>query len=241
MKKKLGLNKKKFFPVSMRNVTRKEIFSVNKALKAGWISSEGPEVKKFEKNFSKYIGHKYAVAVSSGTAALEVAIKSLNLKKGDEIIIPNFTIISNALAAIKQNLKIKLIDCSKFDWNMDISQIKKNISKKTKAIIATHIYNFPLRIDLLKKICKKKKIIIIEDAAEAMGSFYKNKHLGNFSEAGVISFNGNKTITCGGGAVIISSNKKLIDTIRHLSTTAKVKHSWEYIHNDIGFNYANSV
>jgi perosamine synthetase len=162
MKKKLGLNKKAFFPVSMPNVTQKDIISVNKALKAGWISSEGPEVKKFEKNFSKYIGHKYAVAVSSGTAALEIAIKSLNLKKGDEIIIPNFTIISNALAAIKQDLKIKLIDCGKFDWNMDISQIKKNISKKTKAIIATHIYNFPLRIDLLKKICKKKKFLLLK-------------------------------------------------------------------------------
>ena len=162
MKKKLGLNKKTFFPVSTPDVTRKDIISVNKVLKAGWISSEGPEVKKFERNFSKYIGHKYAVAVSSGTAALEIAIKSLNLKKGDEIIIPNFTIISNALAAIKQDLKIKLIDCNKFDWNMDISQIKKNISKKTKAIIATHIYNFPLRIDLLKKICKKKKLLLLK-------------------------------------------------------------------------------
>ena len=162
MKKKLGLNKKKFFPVSTPDVTRKDIVAVNKALKAGWISSEGPEVKKFEENFSKYIGHKYAIAVSSGTAALEIAIKSLNLKKGDEVIIPNFTIISNALAAIKQDLKIKLIDCNKFDWNMDISQIKKNISKKTKAIIATHIYNFPLRIDLLKKICKKKKLLLLK-------------------------------------------------------------------------------
>ncbi len=139
MKKKLGLNKKKFFPVSMPIVTRKDIISVNKALKAGWISSEGPEVKKFERNFSKYIGHKYAVAVSSGTAALEVAVKSLNLKKGDEIIIPNFTIISNALAAIKQNLKIKLVDCGKFDWNMNISLIKKIYQKKLKLLLQ-HIF-----------------------------------------------------------------------------------------------------
>ena len=104
-------------------------------------------------------------------------------------------------------------------------------------LIAVHLFGLPCNIHKIKKICSKYKIKVIEDAAEAMGSFYKNKHLGNFSEAGVISFNGNKTITCGGGAVIISSNKKLIDTIRHLSTTAKVKHPWEYIHNDIGFNY----
>ena len=236
MKKKLGLNKKTFFPVSMSNVTRKDIISVNKALKAGWISSEGPEVKKFEKNFSKYIGHKYAVAVSSGTAALEIAIKSLNLKKGDEIIIPNFTIISNALAAIKQDLKIKLIDCGKFDWNMDISQIKKNISKKTKAIIATHIYNFPLRIDLLKKICKKKKIFIIEDAAEVLGQKLNKKLCGSYGDISTFSFYANKQITTGEGGMITTNNKKLYEkssSLRNLSFGKKDR----FNHDDIGWNY----
>ena len=236
MKKKLGLNKKTFFPVSVPNVTQKDIISVNKALKAGWISSEGPEVKKFEKNFSKYIGHKYAVAVSSGTAALEIAIKSLNLKKGDEIIIPNFTIISNALAAIKQDLKIKLIDCGKFDWNMDISQIKKNISKKTKAIIATHIYNFPLRIDLLKKICKKKKIFIIEDAAEVLGQKLNKKLCGSYGDISTFSFYANKQITTGEGGMITTNNKKLYEkssSLRNLSFGKKDR----FNHDDIGWNY----
>ena len=236
MKKKLGLNKKTFFPVSVPNVTQKDIISVNKALKAGWISSEGPEVKKFEKNFSKYIGHKYAVAVSSGTAALEIAIKSLNLKKGDEIIIPNFTIISNALAAIKQDLKIKLIDCGKFDWNMDISQIKKNISKKTKAIIATHIYNFPLRIDILKKICKKKKIFIIEDAAEVLGQKLNKKLCGSYGDISTFSFYSNKQITTGEGGMITTNNKKLYEkssSLRNLSFGKKDR----FNHDDIGWNY----
>ena len=236
MKKKLGLNKKTFFPVSVPNVTQKDIISVNKALKAGWISSEGPEVKKFEKNFSKYIGHKYAVAVSSGTAALEIAIKSLNLKKEDEIIIPNFTIISNALAAIKQDLKIKLIDCGKFDWNMDISQIKKNISKKTKAIIATHIYNFPLRIDLLKKICKKKKIFIIEDAAEVLGQKLNKKLCGSYGDISTFSFYANKQITTGEGGMITTNNKKLYEkssSLRNLSFGKKDR----FNHDDIGWNY----
>ena len=236
MKKKLGLNKKIFFPVSMPNVTRKDIISVNKALKAGWISSEGPEVKKFEKNFSKYIGHKYAVAVSSGTAALEIAIKSLNLKKGDEIIIPNFTIISNALAAIKQDLKIKLIDCGKFDWNMDISQIEKNISKKTKAIIATHIYNFPLRIDLLKKICKKKKIFIIEDASEVLGQKLNKKLCGSYGDISTFSFYANKQITTGEGGMITTNNKKLYEkssSLKNLSFGKKDR----FNHDDIGWNY----
>ena len=236
MKKKLGLNKKTFFPVSVPNVTQKDIISVNKALKAGWISSEGPEVKKFEKNFSKYIGHKYAVAVSSGSAALEITIKSLNLKKGDEIIIPNFTIISNALAAIKQDLKIKLIDCGKFDWNMDISQIKKNISKKTKAIIATHIYNFPLRIDILKKICKKKKIFIIEDAAEVLGQKLNKKLCGSYGDISTFSFYANKQITTGEGGMITTNNKKLYEkssSLRNLSFGKKDR----FNHDDIGWNY----
>ncbi len=236
MKKKLGLNKKAFFPVSTPNVTQKDIISVNKVLKAGWISSDGPEVKKFEKNFSKYIGHKYAVAVSSGTAALEIAIKSLNLKKGDEIIIPNFTIISNALAAIKQDLKIKLIDCGKFDWNMDISQIKKNISKRTKAIIATHIYNFPLRIDLLKKICKKKKIFIIEDAAEVLGQKLNKKLCGSYGDISTFSFYANKQITTGEGGMITTNNKKLYEkssSLKNLSFGKKDR----FNHDDIGWNY----
>ena len=157
MKRKLKSKKFRFIPVNKPLITKEDIKYLNNSISKGWISSEGPEVKRFENNFSNFIGHKYSVAVSSGTAALEIAIKSLGLKKGDEIIIPNFTIISNAMAVLKENLNIKLIDCNIKDWNMDISEINKKITKKTKAIIATHIYNFPLRIDILKKICKKKK------------------------------------------------------------------------------------
>ena len=148
MKKELKSKKIKFIPVNEPLITKEDISYLNKAISKGWVSSEGPEVKRFENNFSNFIGHKYSVAVSSGTAALEIAIKSLKLKKGDEIIIPNFTIISNAMAALKENLNIKLVDCNIKDWNMDILEIKKKITEKTRAIIATHIYNFPLRIDI---------------------------------------------------------------------------------------------
>ena len=149
---------KKFIPVNTPLITKADVNAVNQTIKSGWISSEGKQVKQFEKNFSKYIGHKYSVAVSSGTAALEIAIKSLKLKKHHEVIIPNFTIISNALAVIKQNLKIRLVDCNIKDWNMDLNKIIKSINKNTKVIIATHIYNFPMSVDKLRKICKKKKL-----------------------------------------------------------------------------------
>ena len=113
----------KFFPVNEPNIENSDIQSVSRVLKSGWISAEGNNVKLFEEKFSKFIGHKYGISVSNGTAALEVAVQSLNLPKNSEVIIPNFTIFSNAIACLKNNLKIKPIDCNKFDWNMNIELI----------------------------------------------------------------------------------------------------------------------
>ena len=160
MRKKLNSNKKLFYPVSSPYITKKDIESVNRALKGGWISSDGPEIKKFEKGFSTFIDKKYSVAVSSGTAALEIAIKALNIKKNDEVLIPNFTIISNALAVIRQQAKPVLIDCNLKDWNIKIEDIEKNISKKTKAIVITHIYSFPNEMQKILKICKKYNLLL---------------------------------------------------------------------------------
>ena len=227
---------KKFIPVNKPLITKIDASRVYSALKDGWVSSEGPNVKKFESDFSKFIGHKYSVAVSSGTAALEIAIKSLKLKKGDEVIIPNFTIISNAIAVLKENLNIKLIDCSIKDWNMNISEVKKKITKKTKAIIATHIYNFPLRVDILKKICNKNKIILIEDAAEAIGQKLNNKLCGSFGDISIFSFYANKQITTGEGGMITTNNKKLFEKSKSLRNLCFGKKD-RFNHEDIGWNY----
>ena len=161
---------KKFIPVNQPLLTKSDSNFVKKVIDEGWISSEGPNVKKFEKKFSSFIGHKYSVAVSSGSGALDIAVKALNLKKNDEIIVPNFTIISNALSVIKLGLKIKFIDCGLYDWNMNLSKLEKSITKNTKAIIATHIYNFPLRVDKLKKLCKKKKNFDYRGCCRGIGS-----------------------------------------------------------------------
>ena len=236
MKKKLKSKKFKFIPVNKPLITKEDISYLNKSISKGWISSEGPEVKKFENDFSNFIGHKYSVAVSSGTAALEIAIKSLKLKKGDEVIIPNFTIISNAIAVLKENLNIKLIDCSIKDWNMNISEVKKKITKKTKAIIATHIYNFPLRVDILKKICNKNKIILIEDAAEAIGQKLNNKLCGSFGDISIFSFYANKQITTGEGGMITTNNKKLFEKSKSLRNLCFGKKD-RFNHDDIGWNY----
>jgi len=211
---------RKFIPVNEPEILKEDILSINKILKDGWISSEGNNVKLFEKKFSKFIGHRYGITVSNGTAALEIAVQSLNLPKNSEVIIPNFTIFSNAIACLKNNLKIKPVDCNKFDWNMNIESILKNITSKTKLIIATHIYNYPLQIEKLIKICKQKKIILMEDAAENFGQVYKNKMCGSFGDISTYSFYANKQITTGEGGMITTNSKYLYEkacNLRNLS------------------------
>jgi perosamine synthetase len=227
---------RKFIPVNKPLITKADANRVYTVIKDGWISSEGSNVKKFEKNFSNFIGHKYSVAVSSGTAALEIAIKSLNLKKNDEVIIPNFTIISNALAVIKLGLKIKLIDCDLKNWNMNFQKVVSAITSNTKAIIITHIYNFPFRIDLLKKVCKKRGIFIIEDAAEVLGQKIYKKNCGGFGDISTFSFYANKQITTGEGGMVTTNNKSFYEkmlSLRNLSFGKKDR----FNHDDIGWNY----
>ena len=236
MKKKLRLSHKKFIPVSKPLITKKDADNVHKTLKEGWISSEGPKVKKFEKKFSKLVDRKFSISVANGTAALEIAIKAIGIKKDDEVIIPNFTIISNALAVIRQNAKPVLVDCDLDNWNMKISDIEKKITKKTKAIIATHIYNFPLDIERIVKICKKNKILLIEDAAEVIGQKYKNKVCGSFGDISTFSFYANKQITTGEGGMISTNNKKInlkCKSLRNLCFGTKNR----FNHDDLGWNY----
>ena len=170
---------KKFYPVNIPKINSADIKYVSKVMKDSWISSDGPEVKKFEKKFSKFIKKKHSVAVSNGTAALEIALKAIGIRKGDEVIIPNFTIISNALAVIKLQATPVLVDCGMYDWNIDLKNLEKKISKKTKAIIITHIYSYSNPMEKIKKILKNKKIVIVEDAAEVLGLKYKKKMLSN--------------------------------------------------------------
>ncbi len=228
---------KKFIPVNEPYISNKDAKSVYNTVKSGWVSSSGKEIIKFENKFAKIIGKKYATSVSNGTAALEIALKALGIKKNDEVIIPNFTIISNALAVTKLNAKPVFIDCNIYNWNMDIEQLKKKITKKTKAIIATHIYNFPLEIDKIKKICKEKKIYIIEDSAEVIGLKYKNKMCGSYGDISTFSFYANKHITTGEGGMILTNDKKIIKNCRSLKNLCFGNGQNRYKHEDIGWNY----
>ena len=227
---------KNFIAVNKPLIHKSDVDAVKKIISSGWISSEGPNVKIFEKKLSNYVGHKYGVAVSSGTAALDIALKVLKLKKGDEIIVPNFTIISTILPAIKLGLKVKLVDCNLEDWNMNIEQTINLISKKTKVIVATHIYNYPTRIDILKKICKKKKIFLIEDSAESLGQTIFKKKCGSFGDISTFSFYANKQITTGEGGMITTNNKLFYEKAKEYRNLCFGKKN-RFNHNDIGWNY----
>ena len=236
MKKKLKLNKKAFIPVSKPYVSSDDIKSINKVLKNSWISSDGPEVEIFEKKFSKKVNRKYSIAVSNGTAALEIAIKALGIKKGDEVIIPNFTIISNAISVIKQNAKPVLVDCDLNNWNVKIEDIQKKITKRTKALMITHIYSFANDMDKILKICKKNNIYLIEDAAEVIGLKYKNKVCGSFGDISTFSFYANKQITTGEGGMISTNNPVIREKCKALRNLCFGKIN-RFNHDDIGWNY----
>jgi len=227
-----------FIPVNKPKLHKLEKKYVNECLTTNWISSEGKFVKIFEKSFSRYNNRKYGVAVSSGTAALEVAIKSLNLKKNSEILIPSFSIISTANAVIKNNLKPVLIDCDLDTWNMSVEQTLKKITKRTKAIIITHIYGLPVNMGQILNVAKKKKIIIIEDAAEVIGLKYKNKICGSFGDLSIFSFYANKHITTGEGGMICTNNLKLYEKCRSLRNLSFSNSYFNrFNHDDIGWNY----
>ena len=236
MKKKLKLNNS-FIPVNKPVIFNDEKKLVNECLQTGWISSEGKFVKQFENNFAKFNSRKFGITVSNGTAALEVALKSLNLKRGAEVIIPTFSIISTALCVVKLNLKPILVDCDIENWNMKIDSILTKITKKTKAIILTHIYGYPVDMKKIIKIAKKENIKIIEDAAEMIGQKYRGKMCGSFGDISTFSFYANKHITTGEGGMILTNNPEISNKCKSLRNLCFGQGYKRFYHDDIGWNY----
>lgn len=222
-------------------------------IKTSYVSYVGKYVNIFEKKISSYTKSKYTVATSSGTSALHLVLRYFNLGAKDEVIMPTSTYVATASAVKYCNAQPNFVDIENENLGICPKKLEiylkkrtkkigkyyfnKKTKKRIKALIVVHLYGFPSKILEIKKICKKFNIILIEDAAEALGSFYKKKHLGTFSSAGVLSFNGNKTITCGGGGAIITSSKKMANKLKNLSVHAKKSDSSDHIHDDIGYNY----
>ena len=228
---------KKFIPVNTPLISKKDALAVFKSVQSGWISSEGPNVNEFEKKLSKFLNRKYGCSVSSGTAALEIAIKSLGLKKNDEVIMPSFTIISNAMAIVKSLAKPVLIDVELDTWNIKIEDIEKKINKRTKCLMLPHIYGLSNNMDKILKIVKKHKIFLIEDAAEVVGLKYKDRYCGSFGDISVLSFYANKHITTGEGGMLLTNNKQLHQKFRDYRNLCFGSKKNRFNHYDIGWNY----
>ena len=228
---------KKFIPVNTPLINNKDALSVAKTIKSGWISSEGPSVKEFEKKIAKFLDRRFGCAVSSGTAALEIAIRSLGLNKNDEVIMPSFTIISNAMAIVKSSAKPILVDVNLNTWNIKIEDIEKKITKKTKCLMIPHIYGLANDMDKILEITKKYDLYLIEDAAEVFGLKYKNKQCGSFGDISILSFYANKHITTGEGGMLLTNNPKLNEKFKDYRNLCFGSKKNRFNHYDISWNY----
>ena len=231
----------------------REINYLKNTIDKNFVSSVGEYVKKFEETIQKYTKAKFAIAVVNGTQAIYISLKACGVKKNDEVLVPALTFVGTVNAISYLGAEPHFVDSEIENFGINCQKLenylnkivkfkgKKCVNRRTgkviKAILPVHVFGHPCNIQEIIKISKKFNLIVVEDAAEALGSFYKKKHLGTFGDTGCISFNGNKIITTGGGGMIVTNKKKLAKKIRHLTTTAKKKHKWEYIHDEIGYNF----
>jgi perosamine synthetase len=231
-----------FIPVNEPLLDGNEKKYLNECIDTGWISSEGPFVKKLEDDFSKYCGQKYGIAVSNGSVALDVAVRAMkniyHWEQNDEIIIPSFTIISCAQSVVYQGLKPVFVDANSLDWNVDINLIEKAITKKTKAIMAVHVYGLPSDMNPIIELAKKHNLKIIEDAAQAHGQSYNGKKCGGFGDISTFSFYPNKHITTGEGGMVITSSDAIAEKCCSLKNLCFTKN--RFIHEELGWNFRMS-
>lgn len=223
-------------PIYQPSLDGNEKKYVNECLDTNWISSRGEFIKKFEDSFCSFIGAKHAVSCANGTVALHLALVTLGIGPGDEVIVPSFTYIASVSTITLTGATPVFVDSLEDTWQMDPEQVRKKVNSKTKAIMAVHLYGHPCEMDSLVNISKENNLFLIEDCAEAFGSLYKNKHVGTFGDISAFSFYGNKTITTGEGGMVITNDETLYDRAYHLRMHGLAKYR-EYWHDVFGFNY----
>ena len=226
----------KYIPVNTPSLNGSEKEYLIKCIETGWISSEGPYVKEFEEKFAKIVGRKHAISVTNGTSALETAITVLDIKRGDEVILPTFTIISCLAPLLRIGAVPVFVDADPLTWNMNIEQVEDKISSRTKAIMAVHIYGLPVEMDPLLLLAKKYGLKVIEDAAEAHGLDYKGITCGSFGDISTFSFYPNKLITTGEGGMIVTDDDILAEKCRSLRNLC-FQSEKRFFHEDLGWNF----
>jgi perosamine synthetase len=222
-------------PVNEPSLKGNEKKYINECIDTKWISSEGAFVERFEQETAKFVGRKYASTCTSGTAALELAVSALCLERGDEVIMPSFTIISCAQALTRRGVIPVLVDCDPVTFNMRPESVESKISKNTKAIMIVHIFGLTVDIDPILKISQKKNLKVIEDAAQAIGQTYKNKQCGSFGDISIFSFYPNKLITTGEGGMVLCNSEKLNIRVKNLRNLCFEED--RFVHHELGYNY----
>lgn len=246
-------NNKEIAPLHAPVFLGKEKEYLSRCIDTTFVSYVGEYVNQFEDMTASFTGAKYAVAIVNGTAALQVALTVAGVKACDEVITQPFTFVATANAISHCGAKPVFIDVDSDTLGMSAVKLEywlnnnayikddktynKITKRKISAIVPVHTFGFPCKIDKIIEIADKYRIPVIEDSAEAIGSFFNSKHCGTFGLAGILSYNGNKTITTGGGGMIITDDENFSRKVKHLTTTAKIPHKYEYVHDEIGYNY----
>ena len=223
-----------FIPVNEPLISKEAKQNVMKALETNWLSSSGPFVAQFEDAFAKKFGVKHAIAVANGTAALHVALVSLGITSGDEVIVPAFTMAASWMAVMYTGATPIFVDCETETYNIDVNKITEKITSRTKAIMPVHIYGHPCEMDPIIALAKKHSLFVVEDAAEAHGATYNGSLAGTMGDIGCFSFYANKIITTGEGGMIITINDKTAEKckkIKDLHLSEK-----RFIHDGLGYS-----
>ncbi len=244
---------KEFIPLHEPKFLGNEKKYLNDCIDSTFVSSVGKFVDKFEEDFAKKVGSKYAIATVNGTSALHISLLLSGVKNNDEVITQALTFVATCNAISYVGAKPVFVDVDLDTMGLSPKSLKeflianceiinnecinKTTKKIIKACVPMHTFGHPCKIDEIKEVCDEYNIALVEDAAESLGSYYKEKHTGTFGVFGVFSFNGNKIITSGGGGVIVTDDEELAKRAKYISTTAKVPHKWEYVHDEIAFNY----
>ena len=224
-----------FIPVNEPLLDGNEKKYLNECIETGWISSEGPFVKKFEEKFASSVNRQHGIAVCNGTAALDAAIEALGVGPGDEVIMPAFTIISCIGQIIRSGAKPVLVDSDPVTWNMDVGQIESKITERTKVIMVVHIFGLPADIDPVLEIAKRHGLKVLEDAAQMIGQTYKGRPCGSFGDVSTFSFYPNKHVTAGEGGMIVVNDEQLAEDCRSLRNLCFQPHK-RFVHERLGWN-----
>ncbi|WP_418301576.1 LegC family aminotransferase [Lysinibacillus fusiformis] len=244
---------KDFVPLHEPTFTGNELEYVTDCIQTGWVSSVGAYVTRFEEDLAQFAGVRRAVAVMNGTAALHIALKVAGVQANEEVFMPALTFVATANAVSYIGAVPHFVDVSEKTLGLDpqkleahilvIGEVKNGqlINKETgrviRAVVPMHTFGHAVELEELQLICEKYHLVLVEDAAESLGTYYKGKHTGGFGKVSAISFNGNKIITTGGGGAILTDDEELANYAKHITTTAKIPHRWEYEHDVVAFNY----